>query len=161
MGRGTESLYTAWTPLTDVPLVRGGLMILEHSHKLEQIKATYGQMDVDAYCTNNEEADYVHAPPEGPRDPRWPPRIDDGAYSHDAPALQKQLNRRWLTAAYRAGDLLIFGPFTMHAGMDNQTRYFRLSTDSRYQRADQAVDERWVGETIVGHGPAGKKGMIC
>jgi hypothetical protein len=33
MGRGTFNLYTAWTPLGDIPLDVGGLLILEHSHR--------------------------------------------------------------------------------------------------------------------------------
>ena len=32
MGRGTTNVYTTWTPLGDVPLEMGGLMILERSH---------------------------------------------------------------------------------------------------------------------------------
>jgi len=160
MGRGTQNLFTSWTPYGDVPLIKGGLMILENSHRLEEIKSTYGQMDVDAYCTNNDEAPYVES--EGPPgDPRWPARINEGAYTHDAVGLQREVKHRWLTTNYQAGDLLIFSMFTMHAGMDNQTQRYRLSTDTRYQLATDPVDERWVGETIIGHGPAGKKGMIC
>jgi len=160
MGRGTPDLYTSWTPLGDVSLVKGGLMILENSHKLEAIKSTYGQMDVDAYCTNNEEADFVHIQGK-PADPRWPPRVNDGSYTNDAAGLPKEVRRRWLSAEYQAGDVLVFSQFTMHAGMDNQTNRFRLSTDTRYQLASEPADERWIGETIIGHGPESKKGMIC
>ena len=32
MGRGTQRLYTAWTPLGNLPLTMGGLMVLERSH---------------------------------------------------------------------------------------------------------------------------------
>jgi hypothetical protein len=160
MGRGTQNLFTSWTPFGDVPLIKGGLMILENSHRLEEIKATYGQMDVDAYCTNNEEAQHVEsAGPPG--DPRWPDRVNQGAYTQDAVGLQQEVQRRWLTTNYQAGDLLVFSMFTMHAGMDNQTQRYRLSTDTRYQLAAEPVDERWVGDTIIGHGPEGKKGMIC
>ena len=77
MGRGTQNLFTSWTPFGDVPLIKGGLMILENSHRLEEIKSTYGQMDVDVYCTNNEEAQYVAS--EGPPgDQRWPARVNTG-----------------------------------------------------------------------------------
>ena len=48
---------------------------------------------------------------------------------------------------------------------DNTTDTLRLSTDSRYQRADAAVDERWIigenGEAPVGHGAGAKRGKIC
>jgi hypothetical protein len=50
---------------------------------------------------------------------------------------------------------------TVHASMDNQTNRFRLSSDSRYQLASEAIDERWIGEKPVGHGLAGKRGKIC
>jgi hypothetical protein len=49
----------------------------------------------------------------------------------------------------------------MHASMDNHTRSFRVSTDSRYQLASEPVDERWVGKNPLAHGPQGKLGMIC
>lgn len=56
MGRGTKRLYTSWTPLEDVPMEKGGLMILEGSHRLNEVKNTYGELDVDTYCTNKQEA---------------------------------------------------------------------------------------------------------
>ena len=63
------------------------------------------------------------------------------------------------------GDVLVFTMRTVHAGTDNNTRALRLSTDSRYQRAADPVDERWVrgehGEAPVGHGLAAKVGKIC
>jgi len=56
MGRGTTRVFTAWTSLGDTPLEMGGLMIAENSHRLEEVKNTYGKMDVDTYCTNSDEA---------------------------------------------------------------------------------------------------------
>ena len=56
MGRGTENLYTSWTPLGDVPYAMGGLLVLEKSHLNEELKRTYGQTDVDVYCENEGEA---------------------------------------------------------------------------------------------------------
>ena len=51
--------------------------------------------------------------------------------------------------------------YTMHASTDNHSRAFRLSTDTRYQLASEPVDERWIGENPIAHGPAGKRGFIC
>ena len=56
MGRGTKNLYTSWTPLGDVPYEMGGLMLLENSHRLDELKQTYGQTDVDKYCENEGDA---------------------------------------------------------------------------------------------------------
>ena len=50
MGRGTRRLFTSWTPLSDMGLDMGGLMVLENSHTQEELIATYGQTDVDHYC---------------------------------------------------------------------------------------------------------------
>ena len=52
MGRGTENLYTSWTPLGDIPYEMGGLLVLGKSHLNEELKGTYGQTDVDVYCEN-------------------------------------------------------------------------------------------------------------
>ena len=57
--------------------------------------------------------------------------------------------------------MLIFSIHTVHASLDNRSNRIRLSADSRYQRADEAADERWVGEKPIGHSQAGKRGRIC
>jgi ectoine hydroxylase-related dioxygenase (phytanoyl-CoA dioxygenase family) len=63
------------------------------------------------------------------------------------------------------GDVLVFTMRTVHAGTDNGTNLLRLSTDTRYQRADEPVDERWMrgehGEEPVRHGLEAKVGKIC
>ena len=155
MGRGTRNLCTSWTPLGDVRQRMGGLMILENSHRQEHIKATYGQLDVDRYCTNYPDAAAIES-----GEKRWQ-RTDGGAYSRDAMAVQQEIGGRWLTTDYQLGDLLIFSMYTMHAAFDNMTNQLRLSTDSRYQLASEPVDERWIGENPIAHGPAANKGMIC
>ena len=47
MNRGTKQLYTCWTPLGDLSLDMGPLVLCLGSHRFEQIKNTYGQADVD------------------------------------------------------------------------------------------------------------------
>ena len=60
------------------------------------------------------------------------------------------------------GDLLVFPMYTIHASLDNQTEnLLRLSTDTRYQLASEPVDERWVGENPIAHGPESKRSIIC
>jgi ectoine hydroxylase-related dioxygenase (phytanoyl-CoA dioxygenase family) len=156
MGRGTKKLCTAWTPLEDVPVEKGGLMILEGSHRLSEVKSTYGAMDVDTYCTNRNEAKDIETGQK-----QWEDRVNGGKYADDAVAVREALGGRWLTTDFRAGDVLLFGMYTMHASSDNHARSYRLSTDTRYQLASEPVDERWVGENPPAHGPAGKRGMIC
>ncbi|HWQ12719.1 MAG TPA: phytanoyl-CoA dioxygenase family protein [Roseiflexaceae bacterium] len=154
MGRGTKNLYTAWTPIGDVPRTIGGLLLLERSHRHERLNQSYGSKDVDAYCENKVGPGYTRMGGGG--------NIRDGGWLSDNPAkLRKNLGGRWLTTDYRAGDLLVFTVFLVHGSLDNASDEIRISTDTRYQLASEPVDERWVGEEPIGHGPAGKRGMIC
>jgi hypothetical protein len=151
MGRGTQNVYTAWTPLGDISLELGGLIVLEGSHSVERIKQTYGQKDVDSYCINHPDAT------ERATGTKW----WNGVLSNNPVLLRKRLGLRWLTAEFRAGDLLTFGMFTAHASLDNHADRLRLSADSRYQLAADPIDERWFGERPVAHGPGGKRARIC
>jgi ectoine hydroxylase-related dioxygenase (phytanoyl-CoA dioxygenase family) len=124
----------------------GGLMILENSHRLRNIKNRYGRMDVDSYCKNRNNAQLYAAGQKW-----W-----DGALSKNPVSLRQRYGGRWLSADFKAGDVLIFGMFTVHASLDNHSRSIRLSSDSRYQLASESVDERWVGRHPIGHSKAGK-----
>lgn len=151
MGRGTHGLYTAWVPLGDADFELGGLMVLEGSHRRPQVR-DYANRDVDTYCSNVE-GEEDHAREQGWR---W-----NGTISDDPVQLRKQLGGRWLTTEFSTGDLLTFSIYLIHASLDNHSDRLRLSSDSRYQLASAPIDERWVGAAPVGHGPGGKRGMIC
>lgn len=152
MGRGTHDLYTAWVPLGDADFELGGLMVLEGSHRLAQVRDDYAQRDVDTYCANVEgEEDYALE-----HGWRW-----NGSLSPDPVQLREQLGGRWLTTEFSAGDLLTFSIYLVHASLDNRSTRFRLSSDSRYQLASAPIDERWIGEAPVGHGPGAMRGLIC
>ena len=154
MGRGTQKLYTAWTPIGDIPIETGGLMVLERSHLHDRLNKGYGTKDVDKFCENRREAGFEKMGGGG--------NIRDGGQlSNNAPTLRDRLGGRWLTADYRAGDVLIFSVFLVHASLDNQSNTIRLSSDSRYQSALEPADHRWMGENPSAHGPASKRGMIC
>jgi ectoine hydroxylase-related dioxygenase (phytanoyl-CoA dioxygenase family) len=154
MGRGTrDRLYTAWVPIGDIPVEVGGLMILENSHKQRDRLRQYLDRDVDTYCTNGRHADDIEA---GRKGWEW-----DGKLSSNPVSLREKLGGRWLTTAFRAGDLLTFPMHTVHASLDNPSDRVRLSSDSRYQPASEPADERWIGENPIGHAMAGKRGRIC
>jgi ectoine hydroxylase-related dioxygenase (phytanoyl-CoA dioxygenase family) len=154
MGRGTKNLYTAWTPYGDIPLELGGLMVLERSHKHERLNKGYGSKDVDTFCENRVGAGFTNMGGGG--------NISNGGWLSKNPiTLRQRLGGRWLTTDYHAGDVLIFTVFNIHTSLDNNTNRIRLSSDTRYQLASEPVDERWIGENPTGHGPAGKRGMIC
>jgi hypothetical protein len=151
MGRGSQRIMTAWVPMSDIKYEVGGLMVLEGSHKLEDLKATYGTMDVDAVCENKEDMMVMrHRGYHG-----------YGALTDDPTALADQFGLRWLTSEFKMGDLLTFTMFTLHASTDNCSNQIRLSTDSRYQPAADPADERWVGENPIGHGGKATRKMIC
>ena len=154
MKRGTFNLCTAWTPLGDIPLEVGGLMILENSHRQADKLQPYLQRDVDTFCTNRPDAGLIESGQKQWQD--W-----DGRLSSNPVTLREKLGGRWLTADFKAGDLLTFGMATVHASLDNQSNRLRLSSDSRYQLASEPADERWIGASPIAHGPAGKKGKVC
>lgn len=151
MGRGTHRLYTAWVPMGDAPLEMGGLVLLEGSHKHAGLAKGYWRSDVDAACTNRR--DHRNA---------WQ-RGSNGSLHGKPNYIRSSLGcaGHWRTADYRAGDVVIFNVFTVHGGADNRTNRVRLSTDSRYQLAQDVADPRWVGERPPGHGPEARRELIC
>lgn len=151
MGRGTKRLYTAWVPLGDVPLNVGGLVVLEGSHRDEELRRTYSAMDVDTACTVGEERPLARAGFDA-----------GGSIGPDIAAIRARVGGRLLTCPeFRMGDLLTFSVYTVHGSLDNHSDQIRMSSDSRYQLASDPVDERWVGENPPGHGGAMVRDLIC
>ncbi|MCE9590810.1 MAG: phytanoyl-CoA dioxygenase family protein [Planctomycetes bacterium] len=130
MGRGsTTNLFTVWTPFGDIPLELGPLALCVGSHNgagFEKVRQTYGKMDVDRDRVN-------------------------GWFSDDPTEMVDKFGGKWQTTNFRAGDVLIFGMFTMHGSLANTTDRWRISCDTRFQPADEPVDERWVGENPKAH----------
>ncbi len=152
MGRGTRRVFTMWVPYGDVPLSLGGLMVLEGSHRKNALLRNYLSRDVDSYCANRRGAEKAQTSDS---------LLWDGKLAKDPVSLRKKLGGRWLTANFEAGDMVTFCMTLAHASLDNQTNQIRLSSDSRYQLASEAVDNRWLGAHPVGHTRAGKLGRIC
>ena len=120
MNRGTDRVVTTWIPLGDVTVADGPLAVIEGSHRFEDLIASYRGHDVD-------------------RDPSRPGHVTESALT-----FLKERNARLLTADFRAGDLCVFGMFTLHGSVDNASPEgrVRLSVDVRWQVADQPMDER-------------------
>ncbi len=144
MGRGTHDVMTAWIPYGDVSLDLGGLMLLEKSHTQTERLRKYLASDVDTYCEN-----------------RGPYKHKSGLLSSNPASLREKMGGSWLTAEFRMGDLLTFGMKLVHASLDNQTRAFRMSSDSRYQLASEPIDERWVGPDTEEYSERNRIGKIC
>lgn len=153
MGRGTHRHMTAWVPYGDIDFTLGGLMVLEGSHQRMDLLENYVFRDVDGFCDNK---------------PDQKAKADDGGWtftgtlSHNPPSVRNKFGGRWLVTEFEPGDVLTFGMFTVHASLDNRTEnQLRISSDSRYQRASEPIDERWVGVNPVAHSRAGKRGRVC
>lgn len=114
--------------------LHGPLALCLGSQRFERVKAPYGQMDVDR--------DNI-----------------EGDFSHDPMEMVEKFGGIWATSEFHAGDMLVFSMFMMHVSLVNPTPSYRISADTRYQRADEPVDERWVGEPCKGHYAWGKTPM--
>ena len=113
---GTDNLLSAWIPLGDCPVERGGLIYLEGSHtKIARRDALEGGV---------RRAQHI---------------------SYDLPALADEFDTRWLVADYRAGDMVVHSPYMVHASLNNTDPdgRMRLSTDIRFQPVAERIDPRW------------------
>ena len=130
MARGTDTarIFTSWIPLGRVTRTEGALILLENSHRNEDLHAGYLRMDADR---------------------------DGLAWLDDDPVnVQTRYGGRWLSTDFQPGDVLCFTMHTLHGALDNHSPdgRCRLSSDTRYQRQDGPADPRWNGDQIEGHG---------
>ncbi|MFI9721892.1 phytanoyl-CoA dioxygenase family protein [Streptomyces sp. NPDC052396] len=119
MDRGSHRVLTAWIPVGDCPPATGGLVYLEKSHTLPA-------------------EDY--APLRGITDRPQ----DRRPISHDLRETAHRLNRRWMWADYRAGDVMVHLPHIIHASLDTTTDAMRVSVDTRFVRGGDRPDPRWL-----------------
>jgi len=148
MNRGTPRVVTTWVPLGDVPVADGPLAVVEGSHRFADLTESFRGHDVD-------------------RDPSRP-----GHVAESTSAFLAARGARLLTADFRAGDICLFGMFTLHGSVDNASAdnasagnvsagepatagRVRLSCDLRWQPACEPMDERWSGPDPIGHGGQG------
>ena len=126
MSRGSSRLLTCWTPLDDIEPEFGPLVICEGSHRWQRVIDTYGRSDVDRDRTT-------------------------GTFSNDPAELVERFGGRWATTTFEMGDVVILSMHILHASLTNMTNRFRLSCDTRYQPARDAMDSRWRGDDPPGH----------
>ena len=133
MNRGSRRLVTCWSPLCTIALTDGPLYILEGSHHWADIRMRFEGHDVD-------------------RDPNRP-----GHFEESPMTLVQSKRSRFLTSDFKLGDCLVFGMFTAHGSFDNnaQSGRIRLSCDTRFQPAADAMDERFSGPNPPAHGGLG------
>lgn len=126
MGRGTQNLYSCWTPFGDVSLDMGPIVFCVGSNRFDKVRETYGQSDVD-------------------RD------LIEGHFSDNPQEIVEKFGGHWATTTFSTGDVIIFSMYLMHASLVNTSNKIRITADTRYQLASEPIDERWIGEQPKGH----------
>jgi hypothetical protein len=131
--RVTEKVWTVWIPLGDVPVTEGPLVVAEGSHRLTGLQDAMRGFDVarDTYRRAQMEEDFV--------------------------SLAERWGFRLLTTDFRAGDVCLFGMWTLHGSLDNHSPVgrVRLSCDARFQPASEPLDPRYFGPDPPGVTGAG------
>ncbi len=126
MGRGTQNLYSCWTPFGDVSPDMGPIVFCLESNRFEKVRETYGTADVDT-------------------------ELIEGHFSDNPIEIVEKFGGNWATTTFEMGDVVIFSMFLMHASLRNTSNKIRITADTRYQLAEEPADERWVGENPKGH----------
>lgn len=137
---GASQIVTCWLPLGEIPVCEGPLVVVENSHRFEDL---IGPMRL-ARLTG---------------DPNAFAAAQDAAYQSAATntlEFARSRQTRLLTTHFYPGDAMIFGGFTMHGSLDNYSPLgrVRLSVDVRYQPASDPADDR----RFFGPNPVGAKG---
>src|SRR5215472_8572841 len=137
---GTDQFCTSWIPLGDIPVEMGGLLYLERSDAVGR------QMEAEFRVKNAE------LPPEERISAFNRNMRENGWISTNLVEMADRFQSRWLIADYEAGDMVIHSPYMIHAATLNHDPLdrCRLSTDIRYQRADDPIDPRWAKDWSLG-----------
>ena len=126
MGRGTHNLCTLWTPLGAMTPQMGPLAVCLGSNQWPQVREKYAHSDVD-------------------RD------AHGGVFTEDSGELVERFGGQWATTTFEPGDAMILGMYLLHGSLSNASNRFRISCDTRYQPANEPMDERWDGAQPRGH----------
>ncbi len=134
---GASQIITCWLPLGEIPVCDGPLVVVEDSHRFEDLIGP-----IRSAALSSDPKEFGHA--------------QSFAYQQSAGDMlefARLRRKRLLTAHFQVGDVMIFGGFTMHGSLDNHspTGRVRLSVDVRYQRAaEPAGDPRFFGPHPLG-----------
>ncbi|GJN72415.1 phytanoyl-CoA hydroxylase [Purpureocillium lilacinum] len=135
MRYGEPTSVTAWVPMGDVRLEGGGLIYLEGGEALgAQIEDDFAAKARAAGMSDEETRDAFNAN-----------MMSTGFLSDGPAAFGRQHGRRWLVAAYEAGDVVLHSPHMIHASTinDDPDNRIRLGTDLRFVNSARPWDTRW------------------
>ena len=143
-GDAADEFLTAWVPIGDIALDGGGLMYLEGSMELgRQIEA--GFTENAGNLTDEERISGFNAN-----------MMDGGVLSRDAEDFggKEAKGKKWLIAAYEAGDVVFHNPYIIHGAAMNEDKQgrIRLSTDLRFYAEGMGLDKRWMKVFTLGDG---------
>ncbi|KAJ3379933.1 hypothetical protein HDU84_006275 [Entophlyctis sp. JEL0112] len=120
LGAGSQNILTVWMPLTDVPISRGSMCMARRSHKspeLERLRAEYGSVPAGRDGTSS---GWVT---------EYPDKIEE-MYGAAPGAIE------WVTRDFAMGDVVVFGLDVLHMTLNNTTRLWRVSCETRWQPTD-------------------------
>ncbi len=131
--RAHDQVYTAWLPIGDVPVADGPLVVVEGSHKFRDLIDPMIGFDVARDNTRK------------------------ATLTQDAVTLARARGARLLTRNFEAGDVVVFGMYTLHGSLENHSpvNRVRLSCDVRWQPQSLPLDERYFGDNPGGTTGAG------
>lgn len=131
--RGSKSIYTVWTALGDIPVSEGPLVVVEGSHRFDDLIEPILAIDYES-----DDSPQVQLP-------------------EDTIRFARKRGTRLLTSDFHPGDLIVFTMTTLHGSLDNHSTMgqTRLSCDVRWQPATDPIDPRYVGPDPAGTTGAG------
>lgn len=137
---GTDRLCTSRIPFGDIPVEMGGVIYLEHSDAVGR------QMEAEFRVKN------ADLPPEERISAYNRNMRENGWVSTNLVDMAERFKSRWLIADYEAGDMVIHSPYMIHAATLNNdpSHGTRLSTDIRFQRINDDIDQRWAKDWTPG-----------
>jgi ectoine hydroxylase-related dioxygenase (phytanoyl-CoA dioxygenase family) len=126
--RAHDQVFTVWLPIGDVPVSDGPLVVVEGSNRYRDLIEPMIGFDV-ARDTSRK-----------------------ATLAQDAVTLARERGARLLTANFAAGDIAVFGMYTLHGSLENHSpiNRVRLSCDVRWQPASLPIDERYFGANPAG-----------
>ena len=126
--RGSQRVLTVWTALGEIPVSDGPLIVVENSHRFDDLIEPIRKIDYESTAS---------------------PQVQ---MMGDVAEFARQRQARLLTTDFRAGDLVVFTMTTLHGTLDNHSNIgrARLSCDVRWQPAADPVDPRYVGPNPAG-----------
>jgi hypothetical protein len=131
--RGSQRIITVWTALGEIPVSDGPLVVVEGSHRFDDLIEPIRTIDYESSSS---------------------PRVQ---LNGDPIDFARERRARLLSADFHSGDLIVFTMTTLHGSLDNHSpiNRCRLSCDVRWQPAADQFDPRYQGPNPPGTTGAG------